>query len=177
MSAGFVRIGRWWLGVWSLCLWCLVSGVRAQETVQTLDWLDLMPPEDVALLEAMPEIEHEGDAPPSLPDEIMTGRVRPEFDGKAVRIPGYVVPLEVSDEAELTITEFFLVPYYGACIHVPPPPPNQIIHVRFPQGFQLEALYIPVWIEGTLKVDRMTHDLGTAHYALRAEKVELYDGE
>ena len=55
------------------------------------------------------------------------------------RIPGFVVPLKTTED--IRILEFFLVPYYGACIHVPPPPPNQIIHVKYKEGFTLEALY------------------------------------
>lgn len=94
-----------------------------------LDWLELMPAEDLALLENMPEVEHEGDGPALLPDEIMTGRVVPEMSNVDARIPGFVVPLKTTQDME--ILEFFLVPYYGACIHVPPPPPNQIIHVKY----------------------------------------------
>jgi hypothetical protein len=50
------------------------------------------------------------------------------LDGQNIRLPGYIVPLEVSEEGRTT--EFLLVPYFGACIHVPPPPSNQIVHVK-----------------------------------------------
>jgi len=137
-----------------------------------IDWLELMPAEDLNLLESMPEIVHEGDGPPMLPDEIMTGRVVPEMDGVSGKIPGFVVPLKTTED--MRILEFFLVPYYGACIHVPPPPPNQIIHVKYKEGFTLEALYDPVWVEGTLTVERTENDIAKSSYSVVAEKVERY---
>jgi hypothetical protein len=62
------------------------------------------------------------------------------------KLPGYIVPLEVSEEGRTT--EFLLVPYYGACIHVPPPPSNQIVHIFSEMGVRVEDLYQPYWIEG-----------------------------
>ncbi len=62
-----------------------------------------------------------------------------ELDGQQVKLPGYIVPLEVSEEGRTT--EFLLVPYYGACIHVPPPPSNQIVHIFSEMGVRVEDLY------------------------------------
>lgn len=149
----------------------LVSSI-AQAQPREIDWLELMPAEDLALLESMPEIEHEGDGPPLLPDEIMTGRVVPEMGDVEGRIPGFVVPLKTTND--MRILEFFLVPYYGACIHVPPPPPNQIIHVKYSEGFTLQALYDPVWIEGKLVIERTENELGASSYSMTASRVEPY---
>jgi hypothetical protein len=66
------------------------------------------------------------------------------------------------------------VPYYGACIHVPPPPPNQIIYVRIPQGIKVTDIYNPFWIEGILKVETVTKDNGVSAYSLDAESVADY---
>ena len=74
--------------------------------------------------------------------------VRPELNNQVVSIPGFIVPVETNDEN--AITEFFLVPYFGACIHVPPPPPNQIIYVRYNKGLQVEGIWMPFEIKGTL---------------------------
>ncbi len=156
----------------ALVLVLLLPATGRAET-REIDWLELMPAEDLALLENMPEIEHEGDGPPLLPDEIMTGRVVPEMGDVEGRIPGFVVPLKTTQD--MRILEFFLVPYYGACIHVPPPPPNQIIHVKYEEGFTLEALYDPVWIEGKLVIDRTENDIGTSSYSMVATGVEPYD--
>ncbi|MBC7185333.1 MAG: DUF3299 domain-containing protein [Marinobacter sp.] len=150
----------------------LLLPVSGQAEPREIDWLELMPAEDLALLENMPEIEHEGDGAPLLPDEIMTGRVVPEMGNVEGRIPGFVVPLKTTQD--MRILEFFLVPYYGACIHVPPPPPNQIIHVKYKEGFTLEALYDPVWIEGKLVINRTENDIGTSSYSMVATSVEPY---
>ena len=71
------------------------------------------------------------------------------FNDRWVRIPGYLLPLEFSGTE---ITGFLLVPTVGACIHVPPPPPNQMVHVTFADGFETHGLYTPVWVEGTMAV-------------------------
>ena len=86
----------------------LLLPAASQAETREIDWLELMPAEDLALLENMPEIEHEGDGPPLLPDEIMTGRVVPEMGDVEGRIPGFVVPLKTTED--MRILEFFLVP-------------------------------------------------------------------
>lgn len=164
-------LSRRWFACLGLGLLFLVS-LSVYAEPREIDWLELMPAEDLALLENMPEIEHEGDGPSLLPDEIMTGRVVPEMDNVEGRIPGFVVPLKATDD--MRILEFFLVPYYGACIHVPPPPPNQIIHVKYREGFTLTALYEPVWIEGKLEIERTENDLGTSSYSMVAQSVKPY---
>src|SRR5690554_3318083 len=150
----------------------LLVSLSARAELREIDWLELMPAEDLALLESMPEVQHEGDGPTLLPDEIMTGRVVPEMGDVEGRIPGFVVPLKTTND--MRILEFFLVPYYGACIHVPPPPPNQIIHVKYSEGFTLQALYDPVWIEGKLVIERTENELGASSYSMTASRVEPY---
>ena len=94
------------------------------------------------------------------------------LDGKKVRIPGYVVQLEGNADK---VTEFLLVPYFGACIHVPPPPPNQIIHVEYKEGVPYENTFDAVWIEGTIKVERKDGDLAVVGYQMDADSVEVYN--
>lgn len=161
------------LPLFTLIAVALLLPATGRAESREIDWLELMPAEDLALLENMPEIEHDGDGAPLLPDEIMTGRVVPEMGDVEGRIPGFVVPLKTTQD--MRILEFFLVPYYGACIHVPPPPPNQIIHVKYKEGFTLEALYDPVWIEGKLVIERTENDLGASSYSMVATSVEPYD--
>lgn len=97
-----------------------------------------------------------------------------ELDGNMIRIPGFVVPLV---EEGMKVTEFFLVPYFGACIHVPPPPSNQMIHVTFEPGTNVENLYDAIWISGELKVSTVAHELGTAGYTMEAFQIEPYTEE
>lgn len=75
--------------------------------------------------------------------------VRTELDGRSIRIAGYLLPLEFDGT---DVVEFLLVPYAGACIHTPPPPPSQIIHVRHEEGYAVQGLFTPVWVTGTLRV-------------------------
>ena len=94
------------------------------------------------------------------------------IDGVAVRIPGYLVPL---DESKAGLKEFLLVPYFGACIHVPPPPSNQIVHVTSELGVMLDALYQPFWIEGPMKVEQTSSELAEAGYQMEAQKIYAYE--
>ena len=150
-----------------------------------LDWLELMPAEDRQALEEMPELSH--DTPEGLgfsdqgglrqgsglPEVMYSARTVAELDGRPVRLGGYPVPLET--DARGRSTEFFLVPYPGACIHVPPPPPNQIVLVRYPQGIALEDIYAPLWVDGPLRIEHASNELADAAYAIRASRVELVD--
>ena len=102
----------------------------------------------------------------------VTVLVNNKLEGKAIRIPGYIVPLE---EGKNGMTEFLLVPYFGACIHSPPPPANQIIHV-LPQspakGFRsMDA----VWISGTLVREKTDSYMGASSYRMQAKAVEAYE--
>lgn len=179
----------------------------------TVEWTELLPDEDLRLLESIPQVDHESlsdeelaqDAPAegfnsntsafedqvakaiaeskqALAEEKKSGRdwrdalkstkVRPEFNNKRIRIAGYIVPIEYDDNQ--VITEFFLVPYFGACIHVPPPPPNQLIYVKHPKGFTLPDLYTPFWVDGTVVIETQENELGLSAYSMRNVKLERY---
>ena len=133
---------------------------------KTIDW-DVLIPEGEKLLPP-PQVNHED--PMSVPQPV--GGVNKKLDNQEVRIPGFVVPLEGDAK---TITAFLLVPYFGACIHVPPPPSNQIVHVTSELGVLLDALYQPFWIEGPLKVGSHSSEMGTAGYQMAAEKIYPYE--
>ena len=95
-----------------------------------------------------------------------------DYDGKIVKLPGFVVPLEMDAK---TIPEFLLVPYFGACIHVPPPPSNQTVYVltEADKAYQGE-LFDTVWVTGKLTVEKLSSELGDAGYRIEATKVEPY---
>ncbi len=99
--------------------------------------------------------------------------IRPELDGRAVKIPGFVVPVET--DAEET-TGFLLVPYYGACIHVPPPPANQTIYVVTEKGKGTKPkTFDVVWVTGDMSVQRIDNDIAEAGYTLYANDVSPYE--
>jgi hypothetical protein len=108
--------------------------------------------------------------------------VNAALDGQTVRIPGYLLPLEFSGKE---ITEFLLVPWVGACIHTPPPPPNQIVHVKADKPVANATLFAPIWVTGRLSIAASKKSLylvdGESNidigYSLRASTVEPYKKE
>jgi hypothetical protein len=95
----------------------------------------------------------------------------PALNGTRVRIAGFLVPL---DGIKGQITEFLLVPYFGACIHTPPPPANQIIHVVPAKPYKLDQGMDAVWINGTLETTRAETGMGNAGYRMKADLVTPY---
>jgi hypothetical protein len=92
-----------------------------------------------------------------------------ELNGKTVQIGGYVVPL---DFEATSIKEFLLVPFVGACIHVPPPPSNQIIYVKSAEGIEITGAFDPVKVTGTIKTETAFTGLADAGYSIDAEQIE-----
>ncbi|GAB2642482.1 DUF3299 domain-containing protein [Vibrio panuliri] len=159
-----------------LLLSCIMSfaiplqSVANEETL-TLDWIDLIPEAERNQFDAMgmPLVtDHSGGAM----EQSKLGTVRQELNGSKVKIPGFVIPLEGDDEK---ITEFLLVPYFGACIHVPPPPPNQILYVKFPKGAPIQQLWDVVYVIGTLKTETLNHELAETGYLLEGTEIAEYD--
>ncbi len=95
----------------------------------------------------------------------------PKMDGAPVRLPGYVVPLE---EVKGELKEFLLVPYFGACVHSPPPPSNQIVHVVASPALKGVRTMDAVWVSGTLAVQRTDSAMGASSYQIKAPAVEPY---
>ena len=137
-------------------------GVRARLEDGSLLEEDLMPSEREALSKKLseehPEVRDFWSQVSKLNDLMRAENenVEPTLDGQRVKIPGYVLPLEMSGTK---VTEFLLVPFVGACIHVPPPPANQMVFVRAGEGFESAGLFEPVWVEGRLSTQGGTHDL------------------
>lgn len=94
------------------------------------------------------------------------------LNGKLVKIPGFIVPLEDYEEEG---AEFLLVPYFGACVHTPPPPPNQMVYVRMQDGKKLKfGWWDPVWMEGTLRIENYDSPYGAVGYQLVGMKTSPY---
>jgi hypothetical protein len=97
------------------------------------------------------------------------------LDGKRVQIPGFIVPL---DDAEEEGAEFLLVPYYGACVHTPPPPPNQMAFVTMQGGRSVKlALFDAVWLEGTLRIVNYDSPYGSVGYTIEGISMRPYTGK
>ena len=151
------------------------SALAAEPAVRTLEWNDLIPESARGeLSSAPPSATHDylGENGPAALQQSVNAPVNPELDGKRVKIPGFIAPLDVAKDG--TVSEFFLVPYFGACIHVPPPPPNQIVYVTAQKGIALDSIYEAYWITGTMKMQNKSTRLGAAAYSLSADSVEIY---
>jgi hypothetical protein len=107
--------------------------------------------------------------------DFQTGKVPADLkkhDGAVVRVPGYIIPLEDSDQA---VSEFLLVPYPLACIHVPAPPPNQIVHVKMDKGRKVEFdFYAPVWAQGRLKIQNTQNMYTDSSFFMTGLSIEPY---
>ncbi|GGB51309.1 hypothetical protein GCM10011502_25530 [Oceanisphaera marina] len=148
-------------------LMLVASPARADEYT-LLEWDDLIPLAEQLNPPPFPGVDHEDEfAIPAQP----IGKVVPSLNGKKVRLPGFVVPLEGDSQQ---ITAFLLVPYFGACIHVPPPPTNQIVYVEYPAGAKVDDLWDAVWVTGTLHTSGASHEMGDAAYSLQGTSVSPY---
>lgn len=95
-----------------------------------------------------------------------------ELDGQLIRIPGYVVPFDFNLSRKHEA--FLFVPYMGACIHTPPPPPNQIIYVRADPAVRIKDIWEPYWLEGDLQGEEVRNDTGDAAYSLTLTTIDPY---
>ncbi|MBA4502366.1 DUF3299 domain-containing protein [Marinobacterium marinum] len=155
-----------------------VNGEPAPEVL----WESLMPKDYVLTLENMynnPDLElldDYSDKAQRLYDEMMqslsSAPVVDDMNGRMISIPGFVVPLEGEGER---VDRFFLVPYFGACIHVPPPPSNQMIDVHYEPGTRVDSLYDAVLVSGRLTTEVFNHEMGTAGYRLEAYRIAPYE--
>ncbi|MGF6394400.1 DUF3299 domain-containing protein [Pseudomonas plecoglossicida] len=162
----------WMLLVLAMPLWAAEP--------RELDWPALIPegapviPPQLTPLHDMSQLSDalSAESAPAAHQQAPDAPVVQALDGQQIKLPGYIVPLEVSEEGRTT--EFLLVPYYGACIHVPPPPANQIVHISSEMGVRVEDLYQPYWIEGKLRVRASHSELADAGYQMDAEKIYAY---
>jgi len=147
----------------------VVESLAANET-RVLEWIELMPQsESDAWLNDSANVDHSGfDAP----EPFQSFKTVPELDGETVRIPGFVVPIETDGEGNLL--EFFLVPYFGACIHVPPPPANQLVYGRLDEAIPMVNIWDAFWMEGQLNIEEISNETADSAYTMDVTSLELY---
>ncbi len=174
-------------------LLCCSLSVALANSFEQIDWIDLLPEEDLYALENPPDYlndiedgSFEDQLASSMvgaleqseqPDDpyqqaLVSTKVVESFDKRNIRVPGFIVPVNMNETQH--ITEFFLVPYFGACIHLPPPPPNQIIYVRHEKGIQVDDIYTPYWVEGQLSTTLTENEVALSAYAMQAENIMVY---
>jgi hypothetical protein len=164
----------------------------SSESFEEIEWIQLMPKDDLdALLNppdflaniqdgsqqdsmaSLSEIAEENETVRRFQQALTSVRVIESFDKKAVKIPGFVVPLK-SDEQQ-RVTEFFIVPYFGACLHLPPPPPNQMIYGKVAEGFKLSQLTEPFWFEGVIHIETTNNITGTSAYGMVLDSIQAFE--
>lgn len=157
----------------ALLLGLCLAAIASTEQVRDLSWDELIPAEERDLPTPVPAEPVDPFGGSMASQQSLAGSIVTELDGQEVRLPGFVVPLE-SDEGGL-LAEFFLVPYFGACIHVPPPPPNQLVYVKLQAPYELTSMWDPFWISGTLRARGFESDMGLAGYTLEQASVAPYE--
>lgn len=153
--------------------------VDATAEAELIVWRDLLPAEELEAMEAL----NEGRADPGLMNQFVgnspianqngTFNVVEELDGMIARMPGYILPLDFAEQGEAR--EFLLLPFHGACVHYPPPPPNQIVYLRSAEPIQFTSLWHPVWVEGLMNVEWVDTDLAASAYSMVVRSVEPYE--
>ncbi len=157
---------------------------QAEEKAVVLSWNDLIPadfvqPENPLMTMSQDEVDKLMDGSDESNAELAKlekafnyAPIVEELDGKRVRIPAYITPLEFNEQS--SIKEFLLVPYVGACMHTPPPPANQIVYVQSPEAIKIRSMYEPVWAIGTIRTETVESELAESGYRLDLEKVMPY---
>lgn len=157
---------------------------ESNESVAVVTWDDLIPedfiqPENPYMTMTQQEIDKLMDGSEEsnaeiqrIEEEFNYAPVVPELDGQRVKIPAYITPLEYNDTT--AIREFLLVPYVGACLHVPPPPSNQIVYVKAEDAVELENMWDPIWATGVIRTETVQSELAETGYRLELEKVQPY---
>jgi hypothetical protein len=160
--------------------------VEADVKIEELEWSDLIPqgynPDEVyEQYQKKYNVDELSDDDPLVKEMMQkltelenSAPLNEALNGKIVKLPGFVVPLETDGQKS---SEFLLVPYYGACIHVPPPPANQIVYVTTEdkKGASIRKMFDTVWVTGVIKATKSSTDLGDAGYTILASKVEPYE--
>jgi hypothetical protein len=133
-----------------------------------IDWPDLIATDAQAAPTVRGLVQH-GEL--SAADILDTGGVVPALNGQEVTISGFMVPLRFEADR---VSQFLLVPYAGACIHVPPPPPNQIILVDSAEPVEASGLLEAVTVTGVLRVADLWLELAQVAYTLEAASTDKY---
>lgn len=139
-----------------------------------ITWDDLIPPGlPYAEIIGDGEIDEEKDTWAPIFDENAT-KLNPILNGAYVKLPGFIIPIDLS---LMGVTSFVLVPYVGACIHTPPPPPNQLVHVTAEKPWRSSDLWDAVWVTGLMSHKLQSTEVAETGYSLVADAMEIYKWE
>lgn len=139
-----------------------------------IGWDDLIPP-GVPYSEIIGEgdLDEVNDTWAPIFDENAT-KLNEALNGAYIRMPGFIIPI---DFTATTVTSFVLVPYLGACIHTPPPPPNQLVFVTAKTPYPSAELWAPIWVTGDMSLGLQSTEVARTGYTLLADTMEIYEWE
>ena len=148
------------------------SGQALAATLLEIGWDDLIPP-GVRYAEIIGEgdLDETKDTWSPIFDANAT-KLNENLNGAYVRLPGFILPLEIGAKG---VTDFILVPYVGACIHTPPPPPNQLVFAQAKTPWPSDQLWDAVWVVGTLRTQLQSTEIAQTGYALAVDTMEIYE--
>ncbi|UWQ90916.1 DUF3299 domain-containing protein [Rhodobacteraceae bacterium M382] len=154
----------------SMAATMLVPGNARAEDFIDLVWEDLLPENETAIPNSLRGfIEHDNNSLSS--QQPTSSGVRADWNGKVVRLPGYIVPVDYDGTG---VTAFLLVPYVGACVHVPPPPANQLVFVTTETPYESAGLFEAVNVIGKFSVSSIQTQLADVGYILSADDIEPF---
>ncbi|MFT5631898.1 MAG: hypothetical protein ACI84R_003249 [Candidatus Azotimanducaceae bacterium] len=154
----------------SLAAFGLTPQLAWAEEYIDLDWKDLVPEGQTIIPPMLQGLIDHDQAPLSNQQPQSTG-VRHDLNGQIVRLPGFIVPIDFSGAS---VTAFILVPFVGACVHVPPPPANQLVFVTTQEPYESSGMFEPVNVIGMFGVSSMSTQLADIAYALSADQIEPF---
>ncbi len=135
-----------------------------------LDWADLVPEGETIIPPVLGGLVDHSEMSLASQQPMSSG-VRSDWNGQIVRLPGFIVPIDFSSDG---VTAFILVPFVGACVHVPPPPANQLVFVTTEVPYDSPGMYEPVNVTGMFGVSPMSTQLAEIGYALSADHIEPF---
>lgn len=173
----------------SVMLSSVTMSAQAKPTYKLMKWDDLLPKSDLKALMEAPvskrilegSLEDTIDSPLSMSlknpkgayeKALVSSKIVKKLNGKKVKLPGFIVPIDLMGEGKTKA--FFFVPFFGACLHLPPPPPNQIIYATYKKGYFVKDMNQPYYIEATLSTKKIKNDMATAAYSAKVNKIYLY---
>lgn len=163
---------RTFISTFSTIAMLLFAASAMAEEAREIEWLELMPKEESdAWLRESENVEHSGYASAEV---FQSWETKEQLDGEKIRIPGFVVPVETDGKGKLKT--FFLVPYFGACIHVPPPPANQIIYGRLEEPIEMVNIWDAFYMEGTLNIEEVSNETADSAYTMAVDALKPYSG-
>lgn len=149
----------------------ILPQLSSAETPREITWDDLIPPGvPYSEIIAEGELDEQNDYWQPIFDENAT-KLNTKLNNAHIKMPGFIIPVDISAEG---VTSFVLVPYVGACIHVPPPPPNQLVFVSTKVPWPSERLWEAVWVTGTMQNQLQSTEVADTGYSLEADQIEVY---